>query len=172
MTMKLRDLSPGLAREAVAALRAGRMAESTPLGYEHPYGAVLKTYPWRDYRELIAYLRTQTRPETRVAVLLDGVAVASPSARLTALPAESAMWLKVVQPGDGPRFTAALERATDSVVVWNPTSGVQGWLDSFPALIDEVRRLYRPSARFGDLEVWTRKPVDGRDDPSGRGPAG
>lgn len=149
---------PGPLRDAIAALREGREPVAAPAGYRRP---LHNPPPWADYRALLAYLRAHTDPSTRVACLLEGVAVTGPTGRLSALPAESATWLYMVKPGDEPRFVQSLERADDSVVVWDPARSRAGTGPDTPPLFPDldaaVRRLYRPDARFGAIEVWRRK---------------
>jgi hypothetical protein len=153
ISLKPTNTSLGLSRKAIALLRKGESPDAAPRGYSHPYGS-LPLYPWADYRALLAYLRASTSPQTRVANLLKAVAVAAPADRLPALPAESATWLYIVRRADEPRFIEALERTPDSVVVWD-----QAYKDKAPeSLAATVRRLYEPKARFGDIEVWSRKP--------------
>ncbi len=160
-------LGPIKARQAIAALRTGQGPPEAPLGYTHNYPWV-PLYRWQDYRDAIAYLRTSTRPETRVANALFGAAAAGPAGRLSAFPAESANWLFVVRRRDEPLFVEALERTPDSVVIWDPSreedletrvgdpsreEGPKG-----RQLFAAIRRLYRPEAKFGPIEVWARKP--------------
>jgi hypothetical protein len=119
-------------------------------------------YPWKDYRETLAYLRTQTRADTPVANLLHVVpALNGSSGRPTPLPAESLAWLGV-KPDDEPAFARALERApANTLVVWTPEKGefADHW-SHFPEverLAPLIRRDYEPIARFGDVQVWRRK---------------
>ena len=146
--------------DSLAALRNGREVHRAPEGYRHPYGDRLVLPPWEDYRDLLVYLRTRVSPGTRVANLLKGVAITGPTARLSALPAESATWVFVVKPDDEMKFARTLEEYPDSVVVmWSP--GQIGKYDHpLPKLEAVVRRLYRPDARFGSLEIWRRRSAD------------
>jgi hypothetical protein len=162
------------ARQALAASLAGRDLAEPPLGLriEMPLDSEALAFPWNDYREMLAYLRTRTRPGTWVANLIHLVpAVNGPCARRTPLPAESLAWL-AVRPHDEPAFARAIERAPeDSLVVWSPQPGRIGDLYAHEK---EVRRLaplicrhFEPAARFGDIEVWRRKGAWGRPGPTG-----
>jgi hypothetical protein len=156
ISLKPTNSSPSLSLRAIALLRKGESPVEEPRGYKHPHPAFIPVYPWADYRALLDYLRTSTPPQTRVANILKGVAVTAPIDRLPALPAESATWLMIVHGTDLPRFIEALERTPDSVVVWDQTYHAE-WKVPEP-LAAAVRRLYEPKAKFGDLEVWSRKP--------------
>ena len=103
-------------------------------------------------------MRTSTRPETRIAnVLKHDPAVTAPAARLPVFPSESLAWVRMVKPDDEESFVRALERATDSVVVWAPSEADNGETPSIPLLFVVIRRLYEPAAKFGLIEVWRRK---------------
>jgi hypothetical protein len=142
---------------AIGLIRSGEPPVEWPSGYKHPY-RLIRLYPWDDYRATLVHLRATTGPQTRVANILIGVAVAGPLGRISALPAESATWLRIVRPKDESRFIAALEQTPDSVVVWDPAGLASGIHNTLPALSATIRRLYAPRARFGDIEVWARKP--------------
>ena len=153
----------GESRRAVAALEQGRMPDEAPLGYIEPGSdSGVASYPWRDYRALLLYLRGETSPRTRIAnILRDCPALTGPAARLPVFPAESIAWL-AVNPGDEPDFLAALESAgDDTLVVWAPS---EENLDpdlrlaaAVQHLAPAVRRHYEPMTRFGEIEVWRRK---------------
>jgi hypothetical protein len=143
---------------AIGVLRTGEPPVEWPSGYTHPHFRLIRLYPWDNYRSALAYLRTSTGPRTRVANILIGVAVTGPLGRISALPAESATWLRIVRPEDEPRFITALEQTPDSVVVWNPDGLDAGLPNNTPALSATIRRLYARRAKFGDIEVWDRKP--------------
>jgi hypothetical protein len=177
------ECSMAYARQALAASLAGRDPVEPPLGLriEMPVDSETLAFPWSDYRELLAYLRTRTRPGTWVANLVHVVpAVNGPCARRTPLPAESLAWL-AVRPHDEPAFARAIEQSPeDSLVVWSPQPNR---LVDLYAHEQEVRRLaplicrhYEPAARFGEIEVWRRKRGWGHGGPTGlearHGPAG
>ena len=144
------------ARESIASLRYGSIPTKTPLGYSHPYDPdIIRLYPLADYWAMVDHVRSSTRPTTRVAGVLFGVAVTGPVNRLPAFPAESITWLTAVNTDDEHRFADALGRATDSVVVWNP--GDPNALRDYPEVLAAIRRLYEPGSRFGQIEVWNRK---------------
>lgn len=152
------------ARQGIAALRTGEDPAEAPLGIHIglPVDPRSTAFPWKDYRETLAYLRTRTGPETEVANLIHVVpAINGPTGRITPLPAESLAWLRV-HPSEEPAFARALERApADSVVVWTPEKGafVDLWshFGEVERLAPLIRRFYEPAARFGDVEVWGRK---------------
>jgi hypothetical protein len=111
-------------------------------------------YRWSDYRLLLSYIRRSTSPQTRVANLLHELplpTVNGATGRLTPFPAAGGyVHLRSVDPGLVDRYAEDLERADDSVVVWDP-----GFPDRRFSLLDQaVRRWYRPEARFGHIEVW------------------
>jgi hypothetical protein len=151
-------------RQGIEALRRGIDPIEPPLGIhiELPIDAGSLAFPWKDYRETLAYLRTETSPETRVANLLHVVpALNGPTGRLTPLPVESLAWL-AVRPEDEAAFAPALESAPqNSVVVWTPEKGsfvdLYGHFEEVKRLAPVIRRFYEPVARFGDVEVWKRK---------------
>ena len=153
----------GESRRAIAALERGIMPEEPPLGYIEPGSDPgVASYPWRDYRAVLTYLRDETSPRTRIAnVLRDCPALTGPAARLPVFPAESIAWL-AVRPGDEADFLAALEDAgEDTIVVWVPSEeDLDPGLRLAAAvrhLAPAVRRHYEPMARFGEIEVWRRK---------------
>jgi hypothetical protein len=160
----------GESRRALAALERGLMPEEPPPGYIEPGSDLgVTSYPWRDYRAVLTYLRDETSPRTRIAnVLRDCPALTGPAARLPVFPAESIAWL-AVKPGDEADFLTALEDAgEDTVVVWVPS---EAKLDpdlrlaaAVQHLAPAVRRHYEPMTKFGEIEVWRRKA------PRGSGP--
>lgn len=166
----------GESRRAIDAMGRGILPEGPPPGYIEPGtdpGVV--SYPWRDYRSLLAYLREQTSPRTRIAnVLRDCPALTGPAARLPVFPAQSIAWL-AVRPGDEGDFRAALEGAgDDTIVVWAPSeadldpdlrlSDAARKLDAaVQHLAPTIRRHYEPMRRFGQIEVWRKKAAEGPD---------
>jgi hypothetical protein len=148
---------------APAALLRGEAPARKPQGYHlsPPHPDPEPSYPWEDYRDVLAYLRTATRPETRVANALYGVpAITGPTGRLSAFPAESLAWLVTVKRGDPAEeraFVGALERTPDSVVVWAPREFRRDREVKLQRLEAAIRQYYEPAARFGDIEVWRRK---------------
>jgi hypothetical protein len=169
----------GESRRAIAAMGQGRAPEVAPPGYIEPGSDPgVDSYPWRDYRAVLLYLKGETSPWTRIAnVLRDCPALTGPAARLPVFPAESIAWL-AVNPGDEPDFLAALENAGDqTLVVWAPS---EEKLDpglrlaaAVQHLAPTVRQYYEPMARFGEIEVWRRKATGhqarARTGPRGRG---
>jgi hypothetical protein len=111
-------------------------------------------YPWADYLAVLAHVRNVTPAQARVANLLYAVAVTGPTGRLSVFPTESATWLALVAPEDEDFFAAALERAGNSVVVWDPS---ESRMRSRPRLVSTVLREYTPQARYGNIEIWRKK---------------
>ena len=151
----------GPSLRAPATLRAGGLPEVAPPGYRKGIVGASAYYPWADYRAALLYLREHTPAGSRVANALRGdPAVVSEVDRRSAFPAESIAWLRMVDPGDEPAFVEALERAGDSVVVWSPGEVGPDPTFQVPAIDEAIRRLYRPEARFGVIEVWRRRGGD------------
>lgn len=159
-----RICSPKRFVSAVKSLATGQPPEQAPWGYRLAFSDSVVLFPWSEYQATLRYLRTELGPETRVANALKGVALNGPAGRLSAFPAESATWLFVVQPRDEEKFIMALRATPDSVVVWAPeATGVTSVPDQFPRLAQTIRLLYEPSARFGAIEVWRRRPTTGHE---------
>jgi hypothetical protein len=166
--MKPFRCSVAYSRQAMTALRSGTEPVEAPLGLHIglPVDPAPLAFPWDDYRQTLAYLRTQTRPESWVANLIHVVpALNGPAGRRTPLPAESLAWL-AVRPEAESAFARAIEQAPrDSVVVWTPEMGQ--FVDLYVhypqvrRLEPVIRRYYEPAARFGDIEVWRRKGQSG-----------
>ncbi len=118
-------------------------------------------YPWDDYCAVLDYIRRTTSPETFVANVLRHVPfppVNGPTGRPSPFLAESGIcWMWLVSENRDEPFAAELERATDSVVVWCPAESRTEPRLRLPRLTSVILRLYRPSARFGRIEVWRRK---------------
>jgi hypothetical protein len=164
VTVRPRYCSVQLSLRALGDLRRGGPAEKSPIGYGPEDNSVAKVpYPWEDYRDALRYLREQTPPGTKVANLLrDAPALAGPADRASALPAESLAWLDVA-PQEEPRFLkAVVEGDQDTVVVWSPAEEQDPeslrLALAVKHLAPAVRQYYEPRARFGKIEVWTRRP--------------
>lgn len=141
------------------AVRQGRTPEGVPPGYCKSRVEAAAFYPWADYRAALDYLRTHTTFETRVANMLDAdPAITGMIDRLSVFPAEGTTWLRMVRKEDEPRFLAALENATDSVVVWSPEAPPNPFRSITPDLVDAVKRHYHPEAQFGAIAIWRRNP--------------
>jgi hypothetical protein len=151
--------------ESLRALRhpARHEPADAPLGYlgwiRSLDDETQEPYPWADYRAVLAYLRNEVQPQTRVANLLRvAPALTGPSGRLSGLPAESLAWL-VVDPDAESSFRDAVQSPhADLLVVWAP---FEADLDDRYQLAPAVRRLapiirryFEPAARFGAIEVW------------------
>ncbi len=150
--------NPDWAPIALKSLMAKQDPEPSPLGYRHNL-SVQKAppYHWRDYRNMLAYLRMNVSEGTHVAnVLLRMPAVTGPVARLPVFPAESLEWL-LVDPTDEFAFAQALSRDEDSVVVWAPNQVEVEPSFQLELLEPVVRKNYELEVRFGSIEVWRRK---------------
>jgi hypothetical protein len=146
--------------EAFSVLRTGEEPGPCPTGYApNPEVVAAAHYEWRDYRDLLKYLRAHTNSDTRVANALKFVpAVTGPTARLPAFPAESVAWLRVVNAQDEETFARRLRESPNSVVVWSPAEkDLPLPISKLPLLTAEIERDYRFEARFGQIEVWRRK---------------
>lgn len=122
-------------------------------------------YRWEDYRSVIAYLRRNTDSGARVMNMLRNVPFPSVNAlvsRITLWPAESGViWLWSVNPEREVRFVEALSKApAGSVVVWSPGEPIFDARLRLDRLVAEVRRGFRPEARFGSIEVWRKKSLE------------
>ena len=151
-------LRPSL--KAVAAAARGVWPVGTPPGYRRRGLDVAGYYNWDDYRATLDYLRPVASHGTRIAnALRNDPAIVGCVGGLSAFPAESLAWLRMVNREDEPRFAAALEGESDSVVVWSP--GERGPDPSLriDRIESAIRHLYQPEARFGVIEVWRRKVV-------------
>lgn len=161
--------NPGGSLQALRAWRSGETPTAEPNGYRPRAGLPAAAYyPWADYRATLDYLRAETKPSTKVANCLKEVpALTGPSGRLSAFPAESIAWLKMVRRDDEARFARALETAEDIVVVWIPDE--VGLLRDFQTpLIDAViRERFRFDRRFGAIEIWIPKTAETPGEPSG-----
>ena len=150
---------------ALAPLAAGQSPIDVPAGcgqyFSSPGGPKLH-YRWEDYRRLLAYLRDEIPPWTRVA----GVFRAHPyppvtgaTGHLSTFPsAGGLMHLCSVDPGIEDQYLDALEKTPGSIVVWAPDESQVDPRLKLPRLVQAIRRTYRPEARFGDLEVWRYGP--------------
>ncbi len=123
-------------------------------------------YRWQDYQAVLAYLRRSTAPDTPVANFLRRYpypTLNGPAGRPSPFPAANGiLYLWWVDSTLEPRFIRGLEASAGVVVVWVP-----GEEPGAPALRLErmeatIRRLYRPVARFGQIEVWRRSDEEGR----------
>ena len=149
----LQTMTPGEALAAILRPEArGGLPERRPLHTTLP-----DPYTWRGYRALIAYLRDHTAPRTRVANCLAFMpAVCGPAGRLPAMPGESLAWFQYFKDDENLQnaYARRLAETPDSVVVWSPAEA-----PTIPGpLLAVIRGAYEPSARFGPVEVWRRRP--------------
>ncbi len=148
--------------EAYSLLKKGVEPGAKPTGYtRNPDVVAAAYYEWKDYRELLQYLRSELGPDTKIANCLKQVpALTGPTARMPALPAESVAWLLVVRGDEAEEraFADYLTKTEDSVVVWSPAEDEMPHAPKLKTLYGAVEANYRFARRFGTMEVWTRKP--------------
>jgi hypothetical protein len=148
---------------ALSPLAKGEMLPTPPAGCLRLFAGVAgQPNPyWNDYRAMLAYVRAATSPRTLVADALNRfpfLPVNGPTGRLTPFRAESGVcWMSFVDIDLDGEFAHSLAAATDSVVVWEPDQ-----LEPDPRLriervIGVIHKYYEPAARFGRMEVWSRK---------------
>ena len=119
---------------------------------------------WRDHAALIAYLRERTGPTTPVANLLNRFPyepINAASGRPSPLRSESGVcWLMWVAVDLDSEFADAVDGPeADTVVVWEPDQSRRDLRINIPRTCEAVRRLYRPEAKFGRIEVWRRSVI-------------
>jgi hypothetical protein len=151
---------------AVGYLVRGEDPEKPPPGSLDEYRPY-KTwagYSWGEDKGVREYLRTATRPTTRVANMLrvpPFLALNGPVGRISPFPAESGiLWLWQVDPDIEDAFVRELETTTDCVVVWDSNERSFTPALQLPRLVATIRRHYAFETRFGRVEVWRRKADD------------
>ncbi len=156
---KPRFCNPAGSLEALTYLRRGVDPDPKPTGYavnDESHGTA--RYEWDDYRHTLEYLRHQVGPDVKIANHLVYVpALCGPTGHLSAFPAESSAWIRVVLASDEPIFDQALKDADDALVVWDPIPPGKPPRVRFDAMEATIRRLYEPIERFGPIEIWRRK---------------
>jgi hypothetical protein len=161
--------------QSLGPLARGEDPVDVPLGckpyFSRSFGREAP-YRWADYRQVLAYLRRTTQPETLVANVLNVFPyppLNGPAGRLSPFPAAGGiLYLPWVNPGLEAEFAATLDRSPDSVVVWIPSDPGVDPKFRFGRIMEVVRGQYQPEVRFGAIEVWRRKPgprPSGRADP-------
>jgi hypothetical protein len=125
-------------------------------------------YTWEDYCGVLDYLRRTTTEQTPVANLLRHhpyPAINGMVGRDSPFPAAGGvLWIYWIAPGDEDRFVESLERSGDCVAVWVPNEENIAGVLRLERIERTIRRLFRPEARFGKIEVWRRVPAGGRTD--------
>ncbi len=159
LTAKPRFCNPNGSVEALGVLRTKTEAGPKPTGYaNNPDVPASSYYEWKDYRELLGYLRKNIQATTRVANCLKEVpAITGPTGHLSAFPAESIAWVIVVRSEDEQAFADSLRATPDSVVVWAPSEKTIDRGHKLLILFATIEELYEPSEKFGVIEVWKRK---------------
>lgn len=172
-TAKPRFSNPNGSREAVALLKLRREPGAKPTGYAvNPEVQSAANYEWADYRAVLHYLRENTSIDTKVANCLKRVpAITGPTARLSPFPAESIAWVVVVKADDAELYAERLRKAEDCVVVWSPAEKGTAASPQVAPIFAVIEEQFRPSAKFGQIEVWVRKKAVGPGDlPAGARP--
>jgi hypothetical protein len=128
------------------------------LEYNRNRNPAIGHYDWKEYRALLDYLDRSTTPNTRVANLLYHTpAVLGIIRRPSVFPTPALNWPRS-DPSFVPLYVKRLEEATDSVVI---VSREDETLDN-PHFYDffwpTIEKHYQFEVRFGELEVWRRKP--------------
>jgi hypothetical protein len=157
-----RFANPSAAVEAIRSIARGEtLPVLSPPGsraWFDPSSA--RWYAWEDYRKALSYLRESTSPATLVANVLQEPpypAINGPAGRLSPFRAESGIcWMLLVAFDLEPEFAAALERATDCVVVWSPEEFKWPSRLRLDRLAAAIRAHYEPEVRFGHIELWRR----------------
>lgn len=160
LTAKPQFCNPNGSLEAFRWLKTHKEPGPKPTGYLHNRDVPASGYyDWKDYCDLLDYLRTQTSRTTKVANCLKFVpAINGPTARLAPFPAESIAWVVVVRADDTALFAKKVAEAEDCVVVWSPSERTSPTAPHAVTIFDAIEAHYAPSAKFGALEVWTRRP--------------
>jgi hypothetical protein len=153
----------GASLQAISDLARGRVSERDPPGTEGYFRPFLSyaDYAWDEARGALVYLRTMTKPTTRVANVLRGyppVSLNGASGRISPFPAESGvLWLWQVNPDLEPAFIQALDACPDSVVVWVPNERSFDPKLQLDALAKAIRARYVRDTGFRRIEVWRRR---------------
>jgi hypothetical protein len=152
--------------DSLGPILRGEPAARPPLGslrffHRLPPGQIDRPYEWKAYHDVMAYLRRMTTQRTIVANVLRRMpfpGLNGTIGRLSPFRAESGIcWMWLVEIDLDAEFARALEEAPDSVVVWvSDEEGVEPRMQ-LPRLVETIRRLYEPEARFDNIEVWRRK---------------
>ncbi len=157
--------------EAIGPLVRGEEPADPPPSVRYLwFQPVACPYEWTDYRDTLNYLRRTTSPATEIANVLKQPpfpAINGPVGRLSPFHADSGIcWMWLVDLDLEIPFAEALERTPDSVVVWSPAEVNLPTRLRLERITEVILHFYRPAARFGAIEVWTRQP----DVDSGRTP--
>jgi len=153
---------------ALRSLALGKLPARCPLGCSRAFTRTSETPPqnpaWTNYCALLDYLRRTTGSRTMVANVLNRYpyeALNGPTGRLSPFLAESGIcWMIWVKINVDPEFADALERTDDSVAVWLPNRTAYEPFLRYEKVHAVIRKYYEPAAKFGQVEVWRRKPVD------------
>ena len=152
--------SLGMSVQGVRALIRGEMPEERPLGCLHSFRSPAR---WEAYRAVLDYLRQATTPQTFVADVLNRFpweSLNGPAGRLSPFRTDGGIrWLSWIHIDLDAEFARDLLNSTDAVVVWEPSQDDVDPAMRLERVIAAIREHFEPEARFGDIEVWRRKPV-------------
>lgn len=148
-------------------------SEEIPPGARKFWTPAETRYQWPDYLATMAYLREKTGPETFVANALRGAPVPAlngPVGRISPWAAEGgANNFNILGDPLDKENAQALDVPGDAVVVWSPGELGPDPVVKPPAgvlLERAIRALYAPEAKFGNIEVWRRKPPAAKPSPA------
>jgi hypothetical protein len=143
----------------LADLIRGEAPDRPPPGCRYSFER-RSPYRWQDYQAVLAYLRRSTAPDTPVANVLRSYpypTLNGPAGRPSPFPAANGiLYLWWVDSTLEPQFIRALEASAGVIVVWAPGEETTEPALRLERLEATIRRLYRPVARFGRIEVWRR----------------
>lgn len=161
---------PVMANFNASLMAAGSLAHGTQLHFSPPGcmdslpdpGKRLGKFRWADYQDLLRYIREQTSSETRVVnfILYDPFpTLNAPTGRLTLWPCgEGVLWLSWVDPSLEQEFANRLKGDEPTIVILRDE--IEGWppRNRFPKIERTIRQRFEFRTRFGDFQVWARKP--------------
>jgi hypothetical protein len=162
--------SPGVPRfcdvaaslSAIGDIGKGIVPVQIPLGAATHFAPLdsRSPYNWEQYREVLAYLRLRTDPQTQVANLLRNVpfpGVNGSVGRISPLRADAGIiWLYQLDAGRELDFARLLEAAEDTVVVWIPGERSFDPRLQIPVIERTVTQFYRPEAKLSGIQIWRR----------------
>jgi hypothetical protein len=160
--------NPRASARVLVALIRGETPVGLPPGCRSPF-VRRSPYQWDDYQAVLSYLRRSTAPDTPVANVLRRFPFPSlngPAGRPSPFPAANGvLYLWWVDSSLEPQFVRALEMMSSGVVVWSPGEEPTAPALKLKGLEATIRRLYRPVARFGRIEIWRRSDAVEREIP-------
>ena len=123
-------------------------------------------YSWRDYQDLLHYIRHELPPEVRVVNFLlyrPFPALNAPTGRLSLWPCgEGVLWLSWVHQNLEPDFARVLDSNTPAVVVMSDEKPHWAPPNRFPLIEQKIRENFEPVARKGVFQIWARRKSDNK----------